>query len=128
MKTETKEFNELIAAYMDCVFKKEIDGVRYYDVPASHVESYNASQGKFAYHKRWDWLMPVIRKLLMQMALFANNVHWSMKVDINMKRGHIERKLWDHFYYGFTIEEMQNEVAKTIKSFSEMKNEYELEH
>ena len=59
MKTD----NELIAEFMGCVFMKEIAKVKYYNVPAWHIESHNASCGFFKYHTRWDWLMPVVEKI-----------------------------------------------------------------
>lgn len=55
--------NELIAEFMGLTFKKEVNSIKYYNVPAGHIESHNASMGDFAYHRRWDWLMPVVEKI-----------------------------------------------------------------
>lgn len=55
--------NELIAEFMGLTFKKEINGIKYYNVPVGHIESHNASMGDFAYRRRWDWLMPVVEKV-----------------------------------------------------------------
>lgn len=55
--------NELIADFLGLTLKKEIDGIKYYNVPVGHIESYNASQGEFKYHKRWDWLMMAVDKI-----------------------------------------------------------------
>lgn len=55
--------NELIAEFMGLTFKKEVNGIKYYNVPIGHVESHNASMGDFSYHRRWDWLMPVVEKV-----------------------------------------------------------------
>lgn len=55
--------NELIAEFMGLTLKKKINGINYYNVPAGHIESHNASMGDFAYHRRWDWIMPVVYKI-----------------------------------------------------------------
>lgn len=55
--------NELIAEFMGLTFKKEVNGIKYYNVPVGHIESHNASMGDFAYRRRWDWIMPVVRKI-----------------------------------------------------------------
>jgi hypothetical protein len=62
---DTKELtgNEKIAAWLGVLFKKEINGVKYYDVPAFHIESYNASQGAFRYNQRLDWIIQAVEKI-----------------------------------------------------------------
>lgn len=63
MSTDTLTDNELIAEFMEVPKLEDYKGIMY-DIQKTGKQIYSIRANELAYHRSWDWLMPVVHKIL----------------------------------------------------------------
>lgn len=102
MDYQTISNNALIAKFMDVYPFDDGDGA-YYQMPEfGHYTVTGVYKSMFRpeflkYHKSWDWLMPVLRRLCAEGYILSENKGWSITMDIQDAHKLAVRLIKDHY-------------------------------